>query len=223
MSEKNSRRHFLRLLGASSGALLLGNIGCGGGLANNAEENAEGGATSPAPTSCDLTGSDVRGPFHLDGAPQRTRLASPDEPGESLVIAGTVYGPDCETPVAGALLDIWHADTEGDYHNADADWRLRGQVMTDQEGRYSFETILPGHYPLGASMRPAHIHFTITNPGYEPLTTQLYFKGDPYLAPNDPCGRNCNSGDPTLIIELEEAQEAGEPLRGTFDIVLSRS
>ena len=218
MSDQNSRRHFLRLLGASSGALLLGNLGCSASLTPNADPS------SPEPgASCQLTGSDVRGPFHIDGAPQRTQLASPDEPGEPLLIEGTVYGPDCQTPVAGALLDIWHADAEGDYHGADQDYRLRGQLLTDDQGRYRFETIHPGHYPLGASMRPAHIHFTITRPGFRPLTTQLYFAGDPYLSPNDPCGRTCNSADPTLIIDLQPPQDANQSWSGTFDIVLDRA
>lgn len=211
ISEQKSRRHFLRFLGASSGALLLGGLGCGGTARSN-----RGGSEAG---SCELTGSDIRGPFHVEGAPERAILASEDEPGQRLVIEGTVYGPDCATPVAGAVLDVWHADAEGDYHGAGQDYRLRGQMMTDEDGRYRFETIRPGRYPLGGSTRPAHIHMTITRPGFSPLTTQLYFKGDPFLAPNDPCGSTCNSGDETLIIELQEVDDDG--LHGTFDIVLA--
>lgn len=167
--------------------------------------------------TCELTGSDVEGPFHIDGAPQRTVLADQDEPGERLMIEGTVYGPDCKTPVANAMLDVWHADDNGDYHD-DAEYRLRGQVMTDDQGRYAFETIIPGRYPLGGSTRPAHIHFMVSKPGFRPLTTQLYFEGDPFLNPNDPCGAGCNSGDPTLIIALET--QSPQMMRGTFDINL---
>lgn len=29
--------------------------------------------------------------------------------------------------------------------------------------------------------RPAHLHMMFIADGYEPLTTALYFKGDPYL------------------------------------------
>jgi catechol 1,2-dioxygenase len=165
---------------------------------------------------CEPTGSDVEGPFHEPGAPERTVLADANEPGERLIIEGTVYGPDCTSPVEGALLDVWHADADGNYHDADVDYRLRGQMMSDANGTYRFETIRPGNYPMSGSMRPAHIHFTITKPGYAPLTTQLYFAGDPYLSPNDPCGNTCNSGDPTLIIDLNNAQ-------GTFDIVLEEA
>ncbi len=256
MADENSRRDFLRWVGASSGALVLGGLGCGstsgavggsdagrdgdasadggadGGRDGGTDGGRDGGADGGADTGvdaqdaenavCEPTGSDVEGPFHEPGAPERTVLADADEPGERLVIEGTVYGPDCSTPVEGALLDVWHADTDGNYHDAGADYRLRGQMMSDADGSYRFETIRPGHYPLGNSMRPAHIHFTITKPGYAPLTTQLYFAGDPYLSPNDPCGSGCNSGDPTLIIDLEAGQGDIDS-RATFDIVLEGS
>ena len=35
--------------------------------------------------------------------------------------------------------------------------------------------------------RPAHIHFKVTAPGHEPLVTQVFFPGDPYLE-NDTIG-----------------------------------
>lgn len=230
---KKSRRQFLQWIGASSGALALTGLGCGGGgeSVGDVSGRADGGqdtgpdapdAADTGAVTCEPTGSDVEGPFHVDGAPQRTVLADADEPGERLIVEGTVYGPDCSTAVAGAMLDIWHADAQGNYHDADQDYRLRGQTMTDAAGRFRIETIRPGNYPLGNSMRPAHIHFTITKPGYAPLTTQLYFAGDPFLSPNDPCGQGCNSGDPTLIIDLDEPAGAFD-WHGIFDIVLETS
>jgi hydroxyquinol 1,2-dioxygenase len=30
-------------------------------------------------------------------------------------------------------------------------------------------------------MRPAHVHFMITAPGYQPLITHVFAEGDPYL------------------------------------------
>lgn len=182
--------------------------------------DAEGGdvAVDMAADECELTGSDVEGPFHLDGAPSRTVLADANEPGSRLVIEGTVVDENC-VPVAGAMLDVWHADTNGDYHGG-AEYRLRGQMVTDEMGAYQFETIKPGRYPLGNSTRPAHIHFIVSRPGFVPLTTQLYFEGDPFLKPNDPCGDGCNSGDSTLIVPLLPDVGGGES--GTFQIVLSR-
>jgi catechol 1,2-dioxygenase len=165
----------------------------------------------------------VLGPFHRPGAPKRAVIAGPKEPGKRLAIQGQVLHHDCKTPVVGALLDIWHADAEGRYDNDSANYRLRAQVTTDAKGRYAFETIQPGHYPLGNSMRPAHIHFTVSYPGCHPLTTQLYFKGDRYLKPNDPCGI-CNSGDATLIVGLTPSGSGAKAvLSGTFDIALAKA
>lgn len=185
------------------------------------DTGAAGDAGTDAGT-CETTGSDVEGPFFEQGAPKRSVLAPEDEPGRRIVISGTVYEPDCTTPVTGALLDVWHANKDGDYYDRSNNYRLRGQMVTDDKGRYSFESIRPGNYPLGGSVRPAHIHFSVhKEPGLAPLTTQLYFSDDPNLAPNDPCG-NCNSGDPTLIIDLKERQMNGSTvLAGTFDIVLA--
>jgi catechol 1,2-dioxygenase len=180
-------------------------------------------AADGANQQCEVTGSDVEGPFFRDDAPQRQVLASEDEPGTRLVIEGTVYGPDCSTPLTGALLDVWHADVDGNYSMDDAEYKLRAQILTDDQGRYAFETIRPGNYPMSGTMRPAHVHFMISKPGYRPLTTQLYFSDDPFLAPDDPC-TGCNSGDQTLIIDLENATHNGDQVsRGTFDIVLADS
>lgn len=252
MSDDQSRRQFLRWIGVGSGAAVLTGLGCaaspsGAGVDTGSEEDAyadsgdtgddSGGDTGggadadggvdmdgadSGPESCEVTGSDVEGPFHVEDAPERTVLAGPNEPGERLMIEGTVYGPDCSDGLAGVLLDVWHADADGNYHDAADDYRLRGQMMTDADGRYSFETIIPGRYPLGGSTRPAHIHFMVSKPGFTPLTTQLYFAGDPFLKPNDPCGNGCNSGDPTLIIDLaERANDAG--MQGVFDVVMQSS
>jgi len=137
-------------------------------------------------------------------------------------VTGRVLTPDCK-PVAGALLDIWHADVNGQYDNHSKSYRLRGQVMTDAQGRYSFETIMPGRYKLGGSMRPAHVHFNVIAPGCKPLTTQLYFEGDPYLAKNDPCDV-CNSGDPSQIIALSRRIIKGRAVHsGAFDVVLAKA
>lgn len=187
----------------------------------DAGDAPEGQSANPPPDDCRVTGSDVEGPFYLDGAPNRKRLAPEDEPGDRLVVEGTVYGPDCSTPVSSALLDIWHASADGEYYDASNNYRLRGRLETDSEGHYRFETIKPGNYPMGGVVRPAHIHFNVSAPDLEPLTTQMYFAGDPHLGPDDPCS-GCSSGDETLIIDLETVERDGtELLRGQFDIVLA--
>lgn len=124
--------------------------------------------------------------------------------------------------MAGALLDVWQADASGEYHGARERYRLRGRLVTGAAGQYELFTVRPGAYKVGKQFRPAHIHVKVTHPAYEPLTTQLYFGGDPYLAPNDACGDACGSDDPARIIDLRREEKMGaEFLMGTFDIVLS--
>jgi catechol 1,2-dioxygenase len=172
-------------------------------------------ASAAETAACTPTESDFRGPMYAPGAPRRTVLAGPSEPGERLRIRGTVFGPDCKTPLPKTLLDVWQADAKGDYHDEGEQYRLRGQILTDAGGGYELDTVRPGGY----GGRPAHIHLTVSAPGHEPLTTQLYFKGDPVLD-HDACGGACNSDDPHRILEL---RRQGGGLAGTFDVVLKAS
>jgi len=179
---------------------------------------AEGGIDADGGSICEPTGGDALGPFHEPGSPFRTEIAGPEEPGERIRIVGVVLADDCASPVAGALLDIWHADTNGVYHSASEQYRLRGQVKTDMQGRFAFDSILPGNY----DNRPRHVHFIVSSPGFQPLTTQLYFADDPLLGPNDSCQPpTCNSSDPDRITQLlPSATDAGEVLVGTFEVRL---
>ena len=54
-------------------------------------------------------------------------------------------------------------------------YRLRGHQFTDADGRYAFETIVPGLYPG----RTRHFHVKFQAANNPVLTTQLYFPGEP--------------------------------------------
>ena len=143
----------------------------------------------------------ILGPYHLPDAPVLTapfempRRA--DERGEPLILGGRVTSAEGR-PLAGALLDVWHADADGFYSGFHPDLPpgiLRGKLATDAEGRYELRTILPAPYtiphdgPTGRMIagcgwhpwRPAHIHLLVTAEGHEPLVTQLFFDGGAYL------------------------------------------
>ena len=181
-----------------------------------------GVSTDIGPEQCDPTPPDVEGPFYAPNAPNTTALATADEPGERVMINGTVYGKDCKTPLAGVIVDVWQADSTGNYHDAGTTYRLRGQMTTNEQGQYTFTSIYPGQYDVGGALRPAHIHFKFHYPGQE-LTTQLYFEGDPFLSPNDPCG-GCNSDEASLIIPLTTESVDGTAYKtGTFDVNLQAS
>ena len=71
----------------------------------------------------------------------------------------------------------------------------RARFITDADGRFFFRTILPCSYPIPTDgpvgemilqirrhpMRPAHVHFLVNAPGYEPLVTHVFIEGDKYL------------------------------------------
>ena len=98
--------------------------------------------------------------------------------------------PDCR-PVAGAVLDIWQANAAGVYYNLErnsrpADYRLRGRIRTGPDGSFRCLTVRPGRYGAGpGGSRPSHIHVTLSAPALAPLTTQVYFPGDPDSAGDD--------------------------------------
>ncbi len=189
------------------------------------------GFVSAAEHACRPTPSDILGPFYRFGAPFQTRLVGPEEPGDRLIVSGTVFGSECQTPVPRALVEVWQANEAGVYDTRVpgnftevSKFHLRGMLYTDDKGRYEIETIMPGRYPVppnlpgleqyGGLTRPAHIHFRVMDSLHVPLTTQLYFKGDPFIE-NDPWAGH----KPSLAIDL---QQDGKRRRGVFDIVLAR-
>jgi len=178
------------------------------------------GLVRPASAArCSLTEPNPAGPFYLPGAPLRSRLAPEDFPGERLRISGRVLGADGCTPLAGAMVDVWHASSAGYYYGMEATpplkpehYLLRGRIATGADGSYAFDSILPGRYRITETLtRPRHIHYRITHPDHRELITQLYFEGDPHNG-SDPLVRS------PLIIPLRPRSGGGS--EGTFDIVL---
>jgi catechol 1,2-dioxygenase len=150
------------------------------------------------------TQKDAEGPFYKANAPMRALIETKGTP---LVIEGKILtGPDCETPVANAIVDVWHCDDAGEYDLQG--FRCRAQIKTDRSGKYTFTTI----YPPAYGGRPRHIHFKIRATGMKELTTQLYFQGDPNIK-ND-FARNAEKD---RVISLRSADGVK---KGIFNIVL---
>lgn len=118
-----------------------------------------------------VTPRQTEGPFFTPRSPLRTSLV---EGGEKtrFILAGRVLTEDCK-PAAGALVDLWHCDEQGEYDNRG--YRYRGHQFADAEGRYRFETIVPALYPG----RTRHFHVKVQPRGGRLLTTQLYWPGEP--------------------------------------------
>lgn len=127
---------------------------------------------------CRVTPRDQLGPFYTRNAPEQSDLCSSGSGGKArLIVSGRILGaPDCK-PLAGALVEVWHADANGDYSEFtrgkkdDPACLLRARLKTDAEGRYSYSTVVPAEYPG----RPRHIHYRVSHTGHATLVTQLYF------------------------------------------------
>jgi protocatechuate 3,4-dioxygenase beta subunit len=197
---------------AASGAVLAVRPAVTGRQAATSAQTTSLRQTTPALADVDadddepLTPSQTEGPYFKPNSPERTSLVDPGMPGTPLVITGRVLAPDGQ-PVAGALLDFWQADDSGAYDNVG--YTLRGHQLTDDNGQYRLETIVPGLYPG----RTRHIHVKVQAPNGPVLTTQLYF-------PNEP--RNATDGifNPALVLPIE-ATDSGES--ATFDFVINLS
>jgi protocatechuate 3,4-dioxygenase beta subunit len=112
------------------------------------------------------------GPYFKPDSPQRNDLIESDSEGHRVVLQGRVINRACQ-PLAGVLLDLWHADQRG-YYDGEG-FRYRGHTFTDTQGHYHFRTIEPAVYPG----RTRHFHFRVQAPHSEILTTQLFFPGEP--------------------------------------------
>lgn len=119
--------------------------------------------------------------FPEDG-PSKVVVAPEAEPGERLEVAGTVFRADGRTPLSGAKVYVYQTDAKGFYRpgtNSSENPRLKGTIVTDGAGRYSFRTIKPGPYPGGGV--PAHIHYVVSAPGHHERRFEIVFEGDPAL------------------------------------------
>ena len=176
------------------------------------------------------TPATVLGPFHIEGSPELGFGAdmSDDVAGAPLYLHGTVRDLD-GNPVAGAVLDVWQADTEGAYESQVPDVdeaRLRAKYTTREDGSYCVRTIAPKGYtipmdgPVGdlisrteiSHFRPAHIHFLINVPGFEPLITHLFQAGAEYLDSDVVFGTKQE-----LVVAFEPREPGATPDGGKSD------
>jgi len=183
-----------------------------------------------AAAECKVTEQEILGPMYNYGAPVfQLKLATDDEPGQRLMLRGTVLSADCRTPLPGTLIEIWHADDRGFYDKQqpgnfleEMKPHLRGMIRADAKGRYEVETIIPGAYPIppgvpglekyGGLTRARHIHIKVLPFLNVALTTQLYFKGDEHLG-GDPWGGH----KPSLALDMKQD---GRYMKADFDFVL---
>ena len=125
-----------------------------------------------------LTAQAEEGPFYVDPKLERADITE-GRPGVPLRLLLQIIDAATCAPLAGARVDIWHADAAGRYSGfgQPGDGRtdpaarfLRGTQFADGAGEVRFTTIYPGWYPG----RTPHIHFKVILDRACVLTGQLY-------------------------------------------------
>ncbi|HYN10965.1 MAG TPA: hypothetical protein VES67_26520 [Vicinamibacterales bacterium] len=188
-----SRRRFLAEVGGLTGVLAIAQLDAQRGLDQFV-------IPSPGCTEADLTPAVADAAGFKAGSPARTSLLETGLTGSKAVIAGFVIGLKCGR-VKGARLDFWHADSRGAFDQQG--FRFRGHQLTDGEGRYRLETLMPG----AAGNRAPSLGVRLTPPGQPPLTTMLFFPDEPR-----------NARDPQFAPKLVMRRAAGT---FTFDFILN--
>lgn len=198
-----------------------------------------------AADSCSVTPQQTTGPFYpvfdqVDKDVDLTRMTGHGTAahGEVIRVRGRVLDEACK-PIAGALVDLWQADSNGRYgHPADPNparpdpnFQGWGQTVTDAEGRYSFRTIKPASYPMefladgapdkSAGYRTPHIHFRASKRGHVELATQMYFAGEK-LNEIDIVLRRVPAGERPRVIITPVTQHDAIPVFD-FDITIAKA
>jgi protocatechuate 3,4-dioxygenase beta subunit len=198
-------------------------------------------ATTEALPTCVVVPAQTEGPYFVDEKLNRSDIRSDPSDGsvkEGLPLQLTLHVSSVSTagctPLAGAMVDIWHCDAQGVYSDEQANGTtgqkfLRGYQVTDSKGVVQFQTIYPGWY----QGRTVHIHFKVRSGAgsgqtYE-FTSQLYFDGAitakvhaqaPYASRGQSPMKNAQdgiyqSGGSQLMLNL---MPAAQGYTGTFDI-----
>lgn len=203
--------------------LTLGQMACG----STAVEQSDTAVSDPPTPNEDgqievtyTTPSQQEGPYYTVEKPadrdnDLTVLeGATDAPAGEIVEFGGILYDRNGRPIPNATIEIWQTDASGAYlhpndpstEQRDRNFQFYGEAVTDEDGRYTFRTILPGEY----EPRPRHIHFKVKLNGDELITSQFYFAGE-------------NSGQPApLVITLTPGEDAnGNAIQtGQRDIIL---
>jgi protocatechuate 3,4-dioxygenase beta subunit len=244
-----SRREAVAILGAGGVIILTACRGSSARIA--ADTTSSSGMTVAAAGSsmCVVRPEMTEGPYFVDEMLNRSDIrADPSDgsvkPGVPLEVTFNMsrLAASACTPLAGALVDLWHCDHLGVYSDVrDPGFNtvgrkfLRGYQITDERGVARFLTVYPGWY----QGRTVHLHFKIRSApsarqGFE-FTSQLYFDDavtdrvhaqQPYAAKGPRTVRNSRDGifrrgGPELMLSLMETN--GGRLAGSFDIALQNA
>ncbi|KRE72802.1 catechol 1,2-dioxygenase [Arthrobacter sp. Soil762] len=179
----------------------------------------------------------IEGPYYVPSSPV---LESPatlemrdNEEGVPLQFSGRFIDTD-GNPIEGAQLEIWHADAAGFYSQYAPglpEWLFRANVQADSNGQFVLHTMRPAPYQIptdGAcgqlisaagwhAWRPAHIHIKVSAPGFQSVTQQLYFPGDPHNADDI-----ASAVKPELMLHTTPRTDGAAGEEASYDYVLAK-
>lgn len=122
------------------------------------------------------------GPYYSFDTPESRAIAVEETPGVPMIFQGRVVD-EKGNPIENAIVEIWHADGNGDYDNEC--YNCRGHQFTNSEGCFEFQTVKPFGYGTRSlslagvvDYRAAHIHVKLAK-GDRTQTTQIWFPDDP--------------------------------------------
>jgi protocatechuate 3,4-dioxygenase beta subunit len=151
----------------------------------------------------------------------KIKMVADSEPGEPMIISGTIYLSDGKTPSKDAILSVWHTDNKGYYIEGgggagELHPRIHGRMKTGSDGIYEFRTIKPAPYPSNSA--PAHVHGHISTPNFPEYPIIYYFEGDNLITDKNRSELNRHRGGTPSIITLTRASNG--VLIGHRDIIL---
>jgi protocatechuate 3,4-dioxygenase beta subunit len=175
------------------------------------------------------TENTILGPFYVPNARQYPNGGNIclDGKGEPLVVRGRIRDM-AGKPIEGATIEVWQSNNDGYYDvqqkGIQPEGNLRGVFTADALGGYWFRSAKPRYYPIpddgpvGSLLnalgrhpfRPAHLHFIVTAPGYDPVITHIFTPDCPYLSEDVVFGvKSSLIGDFVQVEDQEAARELG--------------
>lgn len=129
-------------------------------------------------------------------------LASEEEPGQRLVLFGSVVDAQTNEPIPNAQVYLYHADANAEYNPSDpadeSTARLSGEVITGPDGNFTVYTVVPREYDVPGN-RHIHLHY-VQAEGYQNGGGVILFEDDV----NNDIRQWANETGFGIIIDLEE-------------------
>jgi protocatechuate 3,4-dioxygenase beta subunit len=215
-----SRRAFIRTsaLGVTTAALAAGGlVAARSASAAPAVSLKKPLALTPA---CDghETPALTEGPLFKPNSPLRTNLITPATTGVPISLKGFVLDTAC-APLAGALVEFWQCDQNGDYDTAG--FSLRGHQLTGADGSWRLDTIIPRDYTGKWGRRAAHIHTQVQVANGPVLISQLFFPDTTVAYGRDFAALNAADRLMNRACMIELGEFKNNRYTGTFNLVIA--